>query len=133
MDSLGAGGGSLTISFQGGNLDDFASAWRVFWTVLALTARRGADLIEKQFRDMRVSTARSADRMYRDVRSSLDDLQASFRVRGQRIVSSWSSMWMSLKKVTYEGLNYIGHETNKALKGDGREEHQLRSDRAEEG
>ena len=114
-----AGAGALTISFEGGNLDDFASKWRTFWTVLALTARRGADVIEKQFRDMRVKTTTSADRMYREVRSSLEDIQTSFRVRGRRIVTTWADMWMSLKKVSYDGLNYIAHETNKALKGMG--------------
>ena len=74
-----------------------------------------ANDIEKQFRDMRVNTSRSADRMYRNVRGSIADIQNSFDVRGKSIVDSWADMWMSLKKVTAEGLNYIGHETNKAL------------------
>jgi phage-related protein len=110
-----ASAGSLTITFQGGSLDDFRSAWRQFWTSLVLISRQGSNLVEAQFRDMRVSTTRSADRMYRDVRSSIADIQKSFDVRGKRIVDSWSDMWMSLKKVTAEGLFYIGHETNKAL------------------
>lgn len=108
--------GGLTITFQGGSLDDFASQWREFWANMRSEARRGSADIEKQFRDMRVNTARSADRMYRDVRGSVADIQNSFDVRGKVIVDTWSDNWLGLMKVTHEGLFYIGHETNKALK-----------------
>ena len=115
----GAGGGNLSIAFKGGDLDEFLSQWRTFWTALLTTTRRSVNLINSKFRDMRTDTARWVDRMYRDVRSSLGDMENSFKSRGNRIVRSWSNMWTSLKKVTYDGLNYIGHETNKALKGMG--------------
>ena len=111
-----AGAGSLTITFQGGDLDAFRGAWRAFWNSLLTSARNGTNQIETQFRQMRVNTARSADRMYRNIRSSLADVQDSFKARGKRIVDSWADMWQSLKKVTHEGLTYIGHNTNNALK-----------------
>ena len=76
-----------------------------------------ATLVAAQFREMRVATTRTMDRMYRDVRGSLADMEKSFDARGKRIVDSWSDTWMSLKKVTHEGLFYIGHETNQALRG----------------
>ena len=109
--------GGLTVSFQGGGLDDFRSTWRQFWTALVLITRQGSNLVESQFRDMRTNTTRSADRMYRDIRSSVSDIQNSFKVRGDKVVSSWADMWDSIKKVTHDGLFYIGHETNKALHG----------------
>jgi len=113
----GGGGGSLTISFQGGNLDDFASAWREFWSVLVTTSRRATNVIERDFREMRVNTTRSAGRMYRDVRGSLADIQQSFSARGDRILKSWSRMWDDLKRVAFDGLYYIAQQTNRALKG----------------
>jgi phage-related protein len=110
-----SGSGGLTIDFEGGDLDDFQSQWRKFWNGLVVTARNGAAAIGKVFRDMRVATTRSADRMYRDIRSSLDDIEHSFEARGKKIVNTWADTWQSMKKVTNEGLFYIGHETNKAL------------------
>ena len=110
-------GGALTISFQGGSLDEFRSDWRQFWLQLVAAARIGANRIEDQFRDMRVNTTRSADRMYRDVRGSIADIQNSFKTRGDRIVSSWADTWLDLQKVAYDGLFYIAHETNRALHG----------------
>ena len=85
--------GGLTITFQGGSLDDFTSAWRRFWNVLLGSARNGTNLIETQFREMRVNTTRSADRMYRDIRGSVADIQNSFKVRGDRIINSWADMF----------------------------------------
>ena len=115
----GAGAGSITIHFEGGKLDDFASVWRRFWSALVVTARRGTKLIEEEFRDLRVNSTKTMARMYRDVREVLEDINANFRLRGRAIVNSWEATWMSLKKVSYEGLDYIAHETNKALKGMG--------------
>jgi len=113
----GAGGGALTIGFRGGDLDDFRSVWRFFWNSIVTVARRGANAVEKQFDDMRINTGHDADQMYKRVRGSIADIQNSFRVRGSAIVNSWSSMWDSLMKVAYDGLFYIGHETNRALHG----------------
>jgi hypothetical protein len=109
--------GGLTITFVGGNMNDFAAAWRSFWNVITMATRRGANYVEDQFRDMRANTARSADRMYTQIRSSIADIQNSFKVRGAAIESNWSDLWYSLKKTAYDGLNYIGHQTNLALKG----------------
>jgi phage-related protein len=92
-----------------------ANNWRIMWNDMLTTARRSANDIEKQFRDMRVNTANSTDRMYREVRGSIADIQNSFNVRGKIIVDNWADNWLSLMKVTAEGLFYIGHETNKAL------------------
>jgi len=115
----GAGAGRLEIDFKGGQLDDFSSAWRAFWQLLVNAARRGTNAIEEQFRDMRVKTSRSTDAMYRAVRSSLQDIQQSFRVRSKSLVDNWSDTWTSMMKITYDGLNYIGHEANRALHGFG--------------
>ena len=115
----GAGAGHLTIEFQGGNLDDFASTWRSFWRMLVNMARNGTDAIEKQFRDMRVNTSRSTDAMYHRVRSALDDMQQSFKARGKALENNWADLWHSLMKLAYDGLFYIGHEANRALHGFG--------------
>ena len=115
--TAGASAGNLTITFKGGNLDDFRSEWRGFWNELLTSARRGTNSIQDQFREMRVSTSRSVDLMYRRVREAMDDLERSFSVRGKRIVSSWTKTWGSLKSVAYDGLLYVAQQTNKALKG----------------
>lgn len=94
-----AGAGSLVISFQGGSLDDFTSAWRAFWT------------------DLRHTANTDANRIYFDIRGSLADIQNSFKVRGESIVKNWQNTWGDLDKTAYDGLFYIGHNTNRALSG----------------
>lgn len=91
--------------------------WKEFWDAIVVMSRRGANEVEKQFRDMRLNTSRSANSMYESVRGSMADIEHSMLVRGDNMVDSWSKTWLSMEKVTYDGLNYIGHETNKALKG----------------
>ena len=113
----GADAGSLSIAFHGGELDDFASQWRRFWVLMVTTARRSTNEIIDQFREMQVATGRQMARMYRQVENGLTDIQNRFKRRGDLIVDNWSDTWRSLQKVTNQGLNYIGHETNKALKG----------------
>jgi len=93
--------------------------WILFWRTLVSAASRGTDAIQREFRQMRIATSRSADSMYRAVRGSLADIEHSFEVRGARLVASWGDTWQSIKKLTFDGLNYIGHESNKALKGFG--------------
>ena len=114
---VAAGSGSLTIGFHGGDLDAFQSQWRAFWTGLVTSARRGANAVEDQFRDMRVNTGRQADLMYRRIRGSIADIQHSFDARGNRITSNWADTWDSLTQTAYDGLFYIAHETNRALHG----------------
>ena len=113
----GAAAGSLTITFKGGDLDSFGSQWRKFWQDLVSSARRNSNNIETQFRDMRAATARSADRMYRQIRGSIDDIENSFERRGKRISKNWVETWDSVKKVAYDGLKYVTDQTNKTLKG----------------
>jgi chromosome segregation ATPase len=112
-----AGAGSLTIGFHGGDLDNFQSQWRAFWNELVTAARRGANAIEDQFRDLRVNTSRNADLMYRRIRGSIADIQHSFDARGNRITSNWADTWDTLTQTAYDGLFYIAHETNRALHG----------------
>ena len=95
--------------------DQRAQDWRVMWNDMLTTARRAANDIEKQFRDMRANTSKSAEAMYHAVRGSLADIEHSFEVRGDRIVKGWAEDWHDLMKVAYDGLFYIGHETNRAL------------------
>src|SRR4029077_17910570 len=97
----------------------FASEWRKFWVFLVRTARAGTNTIEDLFRDMRQTAARNTDLMYRRVRGSLDDIEHSFSVRSKRLVNNWSDTWTQLKKIAYDGLNYIGHQANQALRGFG--------------
>ena len=105
------------IPFGAKDLKEAAQLWSEFWAVLRRVARSSTNVIQKEFRDMRVDTARNADLMYRRVRSSLDDIEHSFQVRGTRLVNRWDNTWFQLKKITFDGLNYIGHEANKALSG----------------
>ena len=114
-----AGAGSLTIDFHGGSLDDFTSQWRRFWIVLLRTAHSGTGDIEAEFRQMRVNTTRSVDRMYRDVRGSISDIQRSFMVRSRDLIDNWRGAWLQLSNLAFKGLSYIGHEANRALTGFG--------------
>ena len=114
-EAAGADPGRITITFTSGDLDDFASQWREFWAGLVLRARRASNLINGEFLEMRVASTRQMQRMYRGVEGSLTDIQNRFKRRGDIIVDNWADMWLSLKKVTNDGLNYIGHETNRAL------------------
>jgi phage-related protein len=95
--------------------DQRALDWHTMWNDMSTTARRAANDIEAQFRDMRDNTSKSAQKMYFSIRGSLADIQKSFATRGKTIVGTWSDNWMSLMKVTHDGLFYIGHETNRAL------------------
>lgn len=92
-----------------------AKQWQDMWEDLKAITRRGANYVEEQFRDMRVNTSRSVDRMYRDIRGSIADIQNSFKVRGGQLVDSWADTWRSLNKLAYDGLFYIGHEANRSL------------------
>jgi chromosome segregation ATPase len=105
------------VPFGAKDLDDAREMWRQFWRDLRGAARQGDDFIRAQFREMRIGSARSADNMYRDIRGSLADIQDSLNVRGARIRTSWSDLWVDLMKVSYDGLFYIAHQTNLALKG----------------
>lgn len=114
-----AGAGSLSIDFHGGSLDDFTSTWRSFWQVLVRSARIGTAGVETEFRQMRVNTTRSVDRMYRDVRGSISDIQHSFLVRSRDLIDNWRGAWLQLSNLAFKGLSYIGHEANRALTGFG--------------
>jgi hypothetical protein len=105
------------IPFGAKDLKDAQNIYGEFWKELRRTARDSTDYIQRQFREMRISTTQSSDKMYREVRGSLGDIQNSFKVRGGNVNNTWADSWTKIMKVTYDGLNYIGHETNKALKG----------------
>lgn len=111
----GGAGGSLTINFNGGGLDDFQSAWRRFWNDLRNVARQGANYIENQFDDMRSNTGEDMERMSRRTRSLLGDIADTFFRRGNAIERNWLGTFAKLSDATYGGLFYIGHETNRAL------------------
>ena len=93
-----------------------ARDWRLMWNDMLTTTRRSTNDIEKQIRDMRVNTTATLRRMRRDTEKILDDMTKSFRQHGTGYAKSWARTMSSLKQVTYDGLKYIGHETNKALK-----------------
>lgn len=114
-----AGAAGLTVTFDGNNMDGFSQDWKKFWGDIETTTRQGSNYVEDQFRDMRVNTSNSVDRMYRDIRGSIADIQNSFASRGSDLVTNWDQTWEQLAKVTYDGLNYIGHEANRALHGFG--------------
>jgi hypothetical protein len=103
------------IPFGAKDLDAAEKLYDKFWKDLRNVAKSSTEFIQRQFREMRVATSQSSDKMYKDIRGSVADIQTSFTVRGNLVVKSWSDTWQSLKKVTYEGLDYIGHETNRAL------------------
>ncbi len=105
-----------TIPFGADDLKGADQEWQDFWAAIRAVARNSTDYIQRQFREMRIATSNSAEKMYEQIRGSLADIQHSFDVRGDKIVSSWTATWRSMEKVTYDGLTYIGHETNKVLK-----------------
>jgi hypothetical protein len=103
------------IPFGAKDLDTAQKMYGNFWKGMRDTTRVTTNAIQKEFRDMKNSTAANADKMYKAVRGSLADIQKSFSVRGDTIVKNWSADWFDLMKVTNQGLFYIGHETNQAL------------------
>lgn len=93
--------------------DAFVAAWQD----MRNESRRGSAYVEKQYRDMRVNTTTSMDRMFRDIRGSLGDIETSFNRRGAHIEKTWADTWDSLDQATFEGLSYIATQTNKSLDG----------------
>jgi hypothetical protein len=77
--------------------DQRARDWRVMWNDMVATARRGANDIEKQIRDMRVNGTNTLRRL---------------RTDWSKV---WGDTWQNVADFTYEALNYAGHETNLAL------------------
>jgi len=67
------------------------------WEDIKRITRRGANYVEAQWRDMRVNTTATTKRMLSDA------------------VEAWTKTWRQLDKLAYEGLFYIGHESNLAL------------------
>ena len=104
------------IPFGAKDLKTAQKMYADFWHDMQGTVRTSTNYIEKQFADMKDSTAKSADLMYRAIRGSLSDIQNSFKLRGDAMVAGWKSDWFDLAQVAYDALNYIGTQTNKALK-----------------
>jgi hypothetical protein len=98
------------------DLKEQASNWRDMWQEIVATTRRSRLLVEDQYRTLRVNATASMRRLYNDMRDYIAAIQNSFEVRGQRIRSSWSKMFDSLKDTVFDGLKYIGTEVSKALK-----------------
>ncbi len=111
--------GAGAVPFGAKDLKEAQNVYRDFWADLRKSARDSTDYIQRQFREMRVATTGSSDKMYKDVRSNLRDIQNSFKVRGAAAAKNWDKTWIDFQKTAYSGLNYIGVETNKALKGFG--------------
>jgi phage-related protein len=111
--------GAAVVPFGAKDLKDAENIYGKFWQELRRDARTSTDYIQRQFREMRIATTNSSDKMYKDIRASLRDIQNSFQVRGGNIGETWAESWQSISRVAYNGLNYIAHETNKALKGMG--------------
>lgn len=105
------------IPFGAKDLETAQTMWSEFWKQMRASAKSGTDAIQREFRQMRISTTQSADRMYRDIRASIADIQNSFRTRSTSILNNWTDKWYNIDKVAHDGLSYIARETNKALKG----------------
>jgi hypothetical protein len=107
------------IPFGAKDLKEAENMYGDFWKELRRDARTSTDYIQRQFREMRIATTNSSEKMYEDIRGSLRDIQNSFKVRGAAASRNWEKTWLDFQKVAYDGLNYIGHQTNQALKGFG--------------
>lgn len=77
--------------------DQRAEDWRVMWNDMLTTTRRASNDVQTQIRQMRVGISATLSRLSRDVSKS------------------WGAMFDSLSDVAYEGLKYIGSQTNKVL------------------
>jgi phage-related protein len=98
------------------DIGNTAHRWREMWQEMSASTRRNAQEIEGRIRDMRVNITATMGRLYRDIKDYVSSIKNAFDDRGGKIVDSWSATFDSLKGVAYDGLNYIGHEVNKALK-----------------
>ena len=95
--------------------DERAKDWRLMWSDMLTTVRRAANDIEEQIRDLKDNSRITMRRMRIETSGILDDIVKNFKTYGGRIEATWIETTNSLKKTIYEGLTYIGHETNKAL------------------
>jgi hypothetical protein len=77
------------IPFGAKDLKDAENMYGAFWKELRRDARTSTDYIQRQFREMRIATTNSSDKMYKDIRGSLRDIQNSFKVRGGAAVDNW--------------------------------------------
>jgi hypothetical protein len=93
-----------------------SKSWQVMWTAIEKITRAGTETTIGLMNDMRDAIANTIEALYRDIRSSIAEIQNSFDSRGKAIVKSWTDTFMSIQSVAYAGLDYIGHSTNEALK-----------------
>lgn len=99
------------------DVDDKAHKWRLMWREILDSTRRNSNAVEAQFRDMRVNIERTLSRLRRVFTDRVVDIEMSGKVHLARLGNAWEATFGDVRKATYDGLFYVGHETNKALTG----------------
>jgi len=94
-----------------------ASRFRKFMQELVATARRNCNLVEAQFRDMRVNITNTLGKFKDDASEKFVATEMSAKVHFGRLVRAVGGSMKSLTKAVYEGFKYIAGATNTVLKG----------------
>lgn len=97
--------------------EGMARKWRLMWREIVNSTRRNTNAVEDQIREMRVNINKTLDRLKDQFTNRVVDIEMSGKVHLRRLLNAWDDTFDSLKKVTYDGLFYVGHEANKALTG----------------
>lgn len=110
-----SGGPQVAVSFAG-NLGQFAEAWADVWGSVRTSARRGANEVEAQVRDMRVNVSNTLERLYRDMRATWGNIVDSAQTNSRRLARAVGRSIDSMTNTVYGGMDYIGDTTNRVLR-----------------
>jgi hypothetical protein len=108
-------GAAVAVQFSG-NLEAFGEAWGQTWKDVVAVARRSANEIEAQLRDMRVNVTNTMNRLFVDFRSTWADIEDSGTARSRRLFEGVKKNIDQLQDTVYDGMRYISRSTNSALK-----------------
>jgi hypothetical protein len=87
------------------------------WKEIRDTTRRGAAYVEEQYRDMRVNTTRTMNRLFRDHRGIWGDIERSGKRHATDMYLGVKGSIGALQETVYDGMKYVAETTNKALRG----------------
>lgn len=107
---------NLVISFASSGMDEFSVTWARFFADIVGVSNDGSGRIERRFSRLRTNIIDDVDKLFVSIRRRLIDIENIFDNRGKNVVSGWQRKWNQLSRAAFEGLSYIGSETNQALR-----------------
>jgi hypothetical protein len=86
------------------------------WKQMKDSAQKGSTYIEGQYRDMRVNTTRTMNRLFNDHRDIWGDVERSGKRHASDMYLGIKGSFKALQDTVYDGMKYVATTTNKALK-----------------